>query len=59
MPTLCRLWRQDVFSPESLAERVEIGEPNTESFFGYYDLWPENSQGLLLCHQAITPQKGP
>ena len=35
------------FRPESLAERVEIGEPNTESFFGYYDLWPENSQGLL------------
>ena len=40
------------FRPESLAERVEIGEPNTESFFGYYDLWPENSQGLLLCHQS-------
>jgi hypothetical protein len=43
--------------PESVAARVEIGESDTESFFGYYDLWPENGDGLVLCHQSRHPTK--
>lgn len=38
----------------------EIGEPKKNSFFGYYDVRPDNSDGLVLCHQtALATQKEP
>lgn len=39
----------------SVARRTEIGEQDVESFFGYYDLFPQNSNGLVLCHQSRHP----
>ena len=30
----------------------EIGEREKNSFFGYYDVRPDNSDGLVLCHQT-------
>lgn len=41
----------------SMADCIEIGEKGVESFFGYYDLWPENQDGLVLCHQSAHPTK--
>lgn len=39
----------------TIAELFEIGERDQESFFGYYDLWPENAEGLILCYQSSHP----
>ncbi len=41
--------------PSSVASQIQIGETDVESFFGYYDLWPENTKGLVLCHQSRHP----
>ena len=33
---------------------VEFGEDNKESFFGYYDIKPDNLDGMVLCHQSTV-----
>ena len=31
---------------------IEYGQKEKESFFGYYDLKPDNNNGMVLCHQS-------
>lgn len=41
------------FKSKIVGAVVEFGEDSKESFFGYYDLKPDNFDGKVLCHQSI------
>lgn len=47
-----RIWGRAAKKSVWQVDKIEIGESGKQSFFGYYDLWPENDDGLVLSHQA-------
>jgi hypothetical protein len=55
---LAYLLNRTTYKKQSKYEVSYIGPSGMESFFGYYDKYPENSDGYILCHLSSILTSG-